>query len=172
MTDIRKLLLCIGCVFVLGAGSSHAQSEGDWIGLASGYPLLPTVYYGLDDALGSRVDLRLNAGIRRFNYSVGSGVAGTVLSVGADALLQLPVTPEQLKVYAGGGVALAGGSGRQGDAYGFSVNVSARGLAGLEYRLDAWGLVAELNAGLDSYFSPDSFTRFAPALRLGVNYHF
>ena len=174
MKNVHRLFLSLSCVFVLGVGSSQAQAptEGDWFGLASGYPLLPTLYYGLDDALGSGVDLRLNAGIRRFSYSVGSGVSGTVLVVGLDALAQIPTTADQIKVYAGGGVALVGGLGMEGDAGGPAFGISAKGLAGVEYRLDNWGLFAELNAGLDSYFTPEGFTRFAPAVRLGANYHF
>jgi hypothetical protein len=162
---MRKLLVSIFAVSVLGLGGAFAQvvtvdTEADtpyWAGISSGFPFGANLHFGLSDALGEDMDVRVNT-------SLGVGFFG----VGADLLFGLPIetgtTP--VDVYLGGGPNVAVGFGG-----GAAVGVNLFG--GAEYRLTdagfaAGGIFAEVGPSL--VFVPV----FVPIanVKLGFNYHF
>ncbi len=179
---MRKLLVIAASIFLLTTGAAFAQNDdtaldvapdGDtWVGASTGYPFGLTAHYGLGDALGDGVDLRFNG---QFAFAGGLTESTIGFNVGADALFNIPVDAEDIKVYAGAGPSLgfalttynAGVGG--GSLGGFALG--AQGLAGAEYLVtEEIGLFGELRVGF-RYVTGFNFT-FAPTLSLGANYHF
>lgn len=149
---MRKFLISLIAVAVLGAGAAFAQS-GYWAGVSAGYPGA-ALHFGLSDVTPD-LDVRVNAG---YNY-IGSGFA-----LGVDALYHLPFdTGAPIDLYAGGGVGLGIGTG---------VDVAVNLLVGGEFRLVDAGLPQGgvfLEAGPSLNLNP---FKFGVAARVGFNYHF
>jgi hypothetical protein len=160
---MRKLLLAVTAVLVLGLGAVFAQSptpatvpSRSWIGFSFGYPGF-SGHFGASNLFGPGISLRGNLG---FSY-VGYG-----FSVGADALYTLPVNTGDLPltVYLGGGPTIFTGGG-------FAVGAELFG--GAEYRL---GTIGFAPGGVFFELGPSFlFTRgfsVFPVGRVGFNYHF
>jgi hypothetical protein len=161
---MRKFFVSLVAVSVLGLGGAFAQvvtTQADvdspyWAGFSTGFPFGANLHFGLSDALGEGMDVRVNS-------SLGLGFFG----IGADLLFDLPVdtgtTP--VDVYFGGGPNV-----------GFVAGIAIVGLdlfGGAEYRLTeagfaAGGVFAEVGPSLT--FVP-AFTAGAN-VKLGFNYHF
>ena len=167
---MRKVLLSMLAVALLGAGSAFAQSPTmgveyattQYVGLGLGYPF--QAYYGMEDMLGDNLDLRVRLSSYFWNLSIGADVIMDVA--------HLDTAP--VRIYVGGGpnidVLFGGGVSS------FGIGISA--LAGAEYRFNEnWGGFGELGLGYTFYFgdllgySPLG-VGFAPRGALGVNYHF
>jgi hypothetical protein len=161
---MRKFFVSLFAVSVLGLGGALAQvitTEADvdtpfWAGFSTGYPFGGNLHFGLSDAMGEGMDVRVNT-------SLGLGFFG----LGADLLFDLPVetgtTP--VDVYLGGGPSVGFVAG----AVGFGVNL----FGGAEYRLteagfSEGGVFAEVGPSLA--FVP-AFAAGA-SVKLGFNYHF
>lgn len=167
---MRKVLLSMLAVALLGAGSAFAQSPAmgvqyattQYAGVGIGYPF--QVYYGMENMLGDNLDLRVRLSSYFWNISLGADVIYDVAYLDS-----APV-----RIYVGGGPNLdmlfLGGINS------FGVGIS--GLGGAEYRFDEnWGAFAELGIGYTFYFGNlaglNAFgLGFAPRGALGVNYHF
>lgn len=148
---MRKLVISLLAVFVLGAGSAFAQS-GFWAGASVGWPGA-AIHFGVENVVQG-LDLRVN---------VGSTYA-LAFSVGADALYNLNVDTGMLPLdtYVGGGAAIGVGLVT-------SVNVGLFG--GVEYRLTEvdlpeGGVFFEVGPSISFQFL------FGVLARLGFNYHF
>jgi hypothetical protein len=169
---MRKFIISLVAVAVIGAGSAFAQSNM-WVGASTGYPLGLTFYVGFDDLIAPDVDLRANlAG----TFASAQGVSAFGVQLGADVLFDFdPIAGAiLLNPYAGGGaiVALAGVAGGGGSAGGFGIYAS--GVAGVEYLIvEELGVFLEARAGV-GYFGASGVGGIAPlfGLSLGVNYHF
>lgn len=161
---MRKFIVTLVAVSVLGLGGAFAQvvavdADVDtpyWAGISSGFPFGANLHFGVADAFGEGMDVRVNT-------SLGMGFFG----VGGDLLFDLPVdtgtTP--IDVYLGGGPTVAIAAG----AAGFGVNL----FGGAEYRLHEAGFPA---GGVFAEVGPS--IAFVPAfiaganVKLGFNYHF
>jgi hypothetical protein len=161
---MRKLFVSILAVSALGLGGALAQvvtvdTEADtpyWAGISSGFPFGANLHFGLSDALGDDMDLRVNT-------SLGFGYFGA----GADLLFGLPVdtgtTP--IDIYVGGGPTAA-------FAFGIAV-IGVNVFGGAEYRLSEAGFSA---GGVFAEVGPS--IAFVPvfaagaSVKLGFNYHF
>lgn len=162
---MRKLLVSMLAVLVLGLGSAFAQEGVDntvtidsdyWGGLSIGYPFGVNFHFGIEDVIGGGTDVRFNGG-----FTFGGG-----LGLGADVLVDLPIdtgaTP--IDIYVGGGAALA-----VGGEFGFDLNL----LVGGEYRLGDIGLP---EGGVFLEVGPT--LNVVPAFganvnaKVGFNYHF
>lgn len=151
---MRKLVISLLAVTVLGAGSALAQS-GLWAGVSAGWPGA-ALHFGVENVV-QNLDVRAN---------IGSSYTFNAFSVGIDALYGLDVDLGVVPVdaYVGGGVALGIGAG-------LSVGIGAFG--GVEYRLGDIGLPEGgvfLEVGPSFAITP----AFAVGVlaRLGFNYHF
>jgi hypothetical protein len=159
---MRKLVISLLAVFVLGAGSAFAQS-GYWAGLSAGYPGA-VVHFGVENVFPG-LDVRANLG---YQYL---GVTG--IGLGADVLYGLAVDTGTLPLdtYVGGGLQFGIGGGG-------SLGIGAFG--GVEYRLGDVGLpeggvFLEIGPSLGYRFAPGagaSNVRFDFIGRIGFNYHF
>ncbi len=152
---MRKFLVSLIAVAVLGAGAAFAQS-GYWAGFSVGYPGA-ALHFGLED-VSPNLDVRINAG---YNY-IGTGG----FALGVDALYHLPLdmgaTP--IDVYAGGGLGLGIGSG---------VALGLNLFAGGEFSLAGSGMPEGgifLEVGPALGFTPNF--NLGVTARLGFNYHF
>jgi hypothetical protein len=151
---MRKLVISLLAVFVLGAGSAFAQS-GVWAGASVGWPGA-AIHFGVENVVQD-LDLRVN---------VGSSYNFRSFSVGADALygLNVDVGVLPLDTYVGGGFAIGIGT---------ATSIGAGLLAGVEYRL---GEVDLPEGGV--FFEVGPSLALTPAFafgvlgRLGFNYHF
>ena len=151
---MRKLIISLLAVAVLGAGSAFAQS-GYWAGVSAGYPGA-VVHFGVENVFAG-LDIRANIG---YQYI---GVPG--FSLGADVLYGLAVDTGTLPLdtYVGGGIGVGIGTG---------MSIGAGVFGGVEYRLGEIGLP---EGGVFLEIGPSfSFTPFAFGFlgRLGFNYHF
>lgn len=181
---MRKLLVMAVSIFLLSTGAAFAQDDdtaldvapdGDtWVGLSTGYPLGLTAHYGLGDAIGDGIDLRFNG---RFTFASVLGVSQIGFNVGADALFNIPVDLDELKVYAGAGPSLgfevrSSNVTAGANAGGFALG--AQGLAGAEYLVtDEIGVFGEFRVGFGFVTGiPNVALNFVPTLALGANYHF
>lgn len=179
---MRKLLVIAASIFVLTMGAAFAQDDdtaldvapdGDtWVGASTGYPFGLTAHYGLGNALGDGIDLRFNG---QFSFAGSFGYSAIGFNLGADALFNIPVEADDVKVYAGAGpklgFILASTNLGIGGASAGGFQLGAQGLAGAEYLVtDDIGVFGELRVGL-SYLSGFGIG-FDPALFLGANYHF
>ncbi len=158
---MRKFLLSLLAVALLGAGSAFAQgmSSQYWAGFSAGYPGA-TIHFGVENVIES-LDIRANLGFTYF----GSG-----LSFGADVLYGLAVDTGELPiaVYLGGGPIITLGLGAGG---GLGVGINA--LVGAEYSLadvgfEPGGVFFEVGPVLNVV--PTFNAGFVG--RLGFNYHF
>jgi hypothetical protein len=159
---MRKLVISLLAVFVLGAGSAFAQS-GYWAGVSVGYPGA-VVHFGVENAVQG-LDIRANLG---YQYL---GVRG--IGLGADVLYNLAVDTGTLPLdtYVGGGLQFGIGGG---GSLGLGV------FGGVEYRLlevglPEGGVFLEIGPSLGYAFAPAanvSSVRFDFIGRLGFNYHF
>jgi len=151
---MRKLILSLLAVAVLGAGSAFAQS-GLWVGVSSGWPGF-AVHLGVEDVIAD-LDVRVNV---NSTYGFAFGVGADVLyDLDAD-LGALPLDP-----YVGGGLNLIFVPG--------AVGVSVGAFGGIEYRLGELGLPEGgvfLEIGPDLLVVP-AFV-FGINARLGFNYYF
>jgi hypothetical protein len=151
---MRKLVISLLAVFVLGAGSAFAQS-GFWAGASVGWPGA-AIHFGVENVVQG-LDLRVN---------VGSSYNFRAFSVGADVLYNLVVDTGMLPLdtYVGGGLAIGIGP---------ATSIGAGVIAGVEYRL----LEANLPEG-GIFFEVGPSLALTPAFafgvvgRLGFNYHF
>lgn len=151
---MRKLVISLLAVAVLGAGSALAQS-GLWAGVSAGWPGA-ALHFGVENVV-QNLDVRAN---------IGSSYNFKDFSVGADVLygldVDLGVVP--LDAYVGGGVALGVGTG-------FSFGIGAFG--GIEYRLGEAGLPeGGIFLEVGPAFDVTPAFRFGVLARLGFNYHF
>jgi len=151
---MRKLILSLLAVTVLGAGSAFAQS-GFWAGASAGWPGA-ALHFGVENVVAG-LDVRAN---------VGASYTFADFSVGADVLygLDLDVGMLPLETYVGGGVALNIGTG-----IGFGAGV----FAGIEYRLGEVGLPeGGIFFEVGPSFAVTPAFAFGVLARLGFNYHF
>jgi hypothetical protein len=151
---MRKLILSLLAVAVLGAGSAFAQS-GLWAGVSSGWPGF-AVHLGIEDVIAD-LDVRANV----------NSTYGFAFGVGADVLYDLDVDlgTLPLETYVGGGLNLIFIPGAMG--------VSVGAFGGIEYRLGELGLPEGgifLEVGPDLLVVP-AFV-FGINARLGFNYYF
>ena len=160
---MRKLVISLLAVVLLGAGSAFAQT-GYWAGLSAG--LGAVVHFGVENVFPG-LDVRANLG---YQYL---GLTG--IGLGADVLYGLAVDTGTLPLdtYVGGGLQVGIGGDEGG-----SLSIGAFG--GVEYRLGDVGLP---EGGVFLEIGPSLGYRFAPAAgvsnvgfdfigRLGFNYHF
>ena len=150
---MRKLVLSLLAVAVLGAGAAFAQS-GLWAGISSGWPGA-ALHFGVENVFEG-VDVRANV----------TSTYGFAIGLGADALygLELDVGALPLDTYVGGGLDAVFLSP-------FEVYVGAFG--GIEYRLGELGLPEGgvfLEVGPNVRVVPGFL--FGIDARLGFNYHF
>ncbi|MDA0700231.1 MAG: hypothetical protein O3A02_03345 [bacterium] len=146
---MRKLILSLLAVTVLGAGSAFAQS-GFWAGASAGWPGA-ALHFGVENVVAG-LDVRAN---------VGASYTFADFSVGADVLYGLDLD-DAIETYVGGGVALKIGTG-----IGFGA------FAGFEYRLGEGdlpegGIFVEVGPS----FAVTPAFAFGVLARLGFNYHF
>lgn len=176
---MRKFMITLLAIATLGAGSAFAQS-GMWAGVSTGYPFGVAVHFGMEDLLSPGLDLRVSAsgqfsggGIGAFSYSTfGVMLEGDVLyglDLGADP---------SLNAYVGGGLGL-GLLNVSGPSFSDSSLLwNVHGLFGAEYLFTPqWGLFGEVHLGFGGGSfnyngTPVNVGGFAPALRIGGNYHF
>jgi hypothetical protein len=148
---MRKLVISLLAVFVLGAGSAFAQS-GFWAGASVGWPRAG-IHFGVENVV-QNLDLRV---------SVGTAYV-LAFSVGVDALynLNLDTGVLPLETYVGGGIGLGVGAVT-------GVNIGLFG--GVEYRLAEVGLP---EGGIFFEVGPSVTIPFVVGVlaRLGFNYHF
>jgi len=149
---MRKLIISLLAVAVLGAGAAFAQS-GTWAGVSAGWPGA-ALHFGLKNVV-QNLDVRANLG---YNYVGG-------FSFGVDALyaLNLDTGPEPINTYLGAGV---------GFAFGVGLVPSLNILVGAEYRL----VEANLPQG-GVFFEAGPAISVSPFVlgfsgRIGFNYHF
>jgi hypothetical protein len=149
---MRKLLLSVLAVAVLGTGSAFAQS-GFWAGISGGYPGAE-VHFGVENVFQG-LDLRANVG---YSYGVGA------LTIGADVLYGLAVDTGTLPLdtYVGAGATLV----LEPDLF-----ATANLFGGIEYRLAEVGLP---EGGIFLEVGPTIRLPFELGVtgRLGFNYHF
>jgi len=151
---MRKLVLSLLAVAVLGAGAAFAQS-GLWAGISSGWPGA-ALHFGVENVFEG-VDVRANV----------TSTYGLTFGLGADALygLELDVGALPLDTYVGGGLDLLFVPGA------FGVSLDAFG--GIEYRLGELGLP---EGGIFLEVGPTILVvpafGFGIDARLGFNYHF
>jgi hypothetical protein len=148
---MRKLVISLLAVFVLGAGSAFAQS-GFWAGASVGWPGA-SIHFGVEN-VAQDLDLRVNVGS---TYTLA-------FSVGVDALYNLNIDTGVLPLdtYVGGGAAIGVGP------------VTTIGLGvfgGIEYRLTEVDLP---EGGVFFEVGPAISFPFLVGVvaRLGFNYHF
>jgi hypothetical protein len=159
---MRKLILSLLAVAVLGAGSAFAQS-GMWAGVSAGYPGA-VLHFGVENVFAG-LDVRANVG---YQYL---GVAG--VGLGADVLygLEIDTGVLPLDTYVGGGLQFGIGGG---GSLGLGV------FGGIEYRLGEIGLP---EGGVFLEVGPSIGYRLNPGAgvssfgfdflgRLGFNYYF
>jgi hypothetical protein len=159
---MRKVILFLLAVAVLGAGSAFAQSCL-WAGVSAGYPGA-VLHFGVEDVFAG-LDIRANVG---YQYL---GVTG--IGLGADVLYGLDIDAGVLPLdtYVGGGLQFGIGGGGL-------LNLGAVG--GIEYRLGELGLP---EGGIFLEVGPSIGYRFSPGEdennfkidflgRLGFNFHF
>jgi hypothetical protein len=148
---MRKLLISLLAVFVLGAGSAFAQS-GFWAGASVGWPNAG-IHFGVENVVQD-LDLRVNVGT---TYALA-------FSVGVDALynLNLDTGMLPLETYVGGGAALG---------VGLVTGINIGLFGGVEYRLTEVGLP---EGGVFFEVGPSVSIPFVFGVlaRLGFNYHF
>jgi len=151
---MRKLILSLLAVAVLGAGSAFAQS-GLWAGVSSGWPGF-AVHLGVEDVFAD-LDVRANV-TSTYVFAVG---------IGADVIYDLAVDTGTLPLdtYVGGGLNLVLGGG--------TVGVGLGAFGGVEYRLGELGLP---EGGVFLEIGPDVAVvpgfAFGINARLGFNYYF
>jgi len=151
---MRKLLISLLAVAVLGAGSAFAQS-GYWAGVSAGWPGA-ALHFGVENAVAG-LDLRANV----------SSTYGFTLGLGADVLYGLDVDLGALPLdtYLGGGLSVVFVPG----AVGFGGGL----FGGIEYRLGELGLP---EGGIFFEVGPSFLIvpafGFGVGARLGFNYHF
>jgi len=151
---MRKVILSLLAVAVLGAGSAFAQS-GLWAGVSSGWPGF-AVHLGVEDVFAD-LDVRANV----------NSTYGFAFGVGADVLYDLAVDTGTLPLdtYVGGGLNLILVPG--------AIGVGVGAFGGVEYRLGELGLPEGgvfLEIGPDLLVVP-AFV-FGINARLGFNYYF
>lgn len=151
---MRKLILSLLAVAVLGAGSAFAQS-GLWAGVSSGWPGF-AVHLGVEDVFAD-LDVRANV----------NSTYGFAFGIGADVLYDLAVDTGTLPLdtYVGGGLNLILVPG--------AIGVGVGAFGGVEYRLGELGLPEGgvfLEIGPDLLVVP-AFV-FGINARLGFNYYF
>ena len=150
---MRKFILSLLAVAVLGTGSAFAQS-GVWAGLSAGWPGAG-LHFGVENVVAG-LDVRANV----------NATYGLAFGLGADVLygLDLDTGVVALDTYVGGGLnAILGG------AFGLGINA----FGGIEYRLGEIGLPQGgvfLEVGPSVLVVP-AFA-FGVGARLGFNYHF
>ena len=151
---MRKLILSLLAVVVLGAGSAFAQS-GLWVGVSSGWPGF-ALHLGVEDVIAN-LDVRANV----------NSTYGFAFGVGADVLYDLDVDLGALPLdtYVGGGLNLIFVPG--------GVGVGLGAFGGIEYRLGELGLP---EGGVFLEIGPDFLVvpvfAFGINARLGFNWHF
>ena len=151
---MRKVILSLLAVAVLGAGSAFAQS-GLWAGVSSGWPGF-AVHIGVEDVFAD-LDVRANV----------NSTYGFAFGVGADVLYDLAVDTGTLPLdtYVGGGLNLILVPG--------AIGVGVGAFGGVEYRLGELGLP---EGGVFLEIGPE--LRVLPTIgfdvnaRLGFNYYF
>jgi hypothetical protein len=151
---MRKLILSLLAVAVLGAGSAFAQS-GLWAGVSSGWPGF-AVHLGVEDVFAD-LDVRANV----------NSTYGFAFGIGADVLYDLAVDTGTLPLdtYVGGGLNLILVPG--------AIGVGVGAFGGVEYRLGELGLPEGgvfLEIGPNLLVVP-AFV-FGINARLGFNYYF
>ena len=141
---MRKLILSLLAVAVLGAGSAFAQS-GLWAGISSGWPGA-ALHFGVENAVAG-LDVRANV----------TSTYGFALGLGADVLYGLDVDLGALPLdtYVGGGL---------GVVFLSSLHLYLGAFGGIEYRLGELGLP---QAGVFLEVGPD--LRVLPTIGFGVN---
>jgi len=159
---MRKLILSLLAVAVLGAGSAFAQS-GLWVGVSGGYPGA-VLHFGVENVF-SGLDVRANVGYRY--------IGETGFGLGADVLYGLDIDTGVLPLdtYVGGGLQFGIGGGG-------SLGIGAFG--GIEYRLGELGLpeggvFLEIGPSIGYRLNPDvdeDAFGFDFIGRFGFNYHF
>ncbi|MBW6456786.1 MAG: hypothetical protein K0A98_12960 [Trueperaceae bacterium] len=149
---MRKLILSLLAVAVLGTGSAFAQS---WAGISTGWPGF-AVHFGVENVIGD-LDVRANV----------TSTYGFAFGIGADVLYDLAVDTGTLplETYVGGGLNLIFVPG--------AVGVGLGAFGGVEYRLGELGLP---EGGVFLEIGPDLLVvpafGFGINARLGFNYHF
>ena len=149
---MRKLVLSLLAVAVLGAGTAFAQS-GLWAGISTGWPGA-AVHFGVENVFEG-IDVRANV-TTTYGLTFGLGVDGIYG-------LDLDVGTLPLDTYVGGGLDLFVGT--------FGVGINAFG--GIEYRLGELGLPEGgifLEVGPNFRVVPGFV--FGIDAHLGFNYHF
>jgi hypothetical protein len=151
---MRKLILSLLAVAVLGAGSAFAQS-GLWAGVSSGWPGF-AVHLGVEDVFAD-LDVRANV----------NSTYGFAFGIGADVIYDLAVDTGTLPLdtYVGGGLNLILVPG--------AIGVGVGAFGGVEYRLGELGLPEGgvfLEIGPNLLVVP-AFV-FGINARLGFNYYF
>jgi len=142
---MRKLILSLLAVAVLGAGSAFAQS-GLWVGVSSGWPGA-ALHFGVENVVNG-LDVRANL----------NATYGFAFSVGADVLYGLDVDLGALPLdtYVGGGLSLLFVTG--------AVGVGLGAFGGVEYRLTELDLP---QAGIFLEIGPDILV--VPTFGFGIN---
>ena len=165
---MRKVLFALVTAALLAGGAAFAQGMGasfnsnQYVGVGLGYPF--QAYYGMDNALGNNLGLRVRLSSYFWNISLGADVLTDVA--------QFDSAP--ISIYAGGGpnvdYLFLGGTNTLG--------IGVSGVVGGEYKVtDNVGAFLELGAGYTYYFGDlaglNAFgLGFAPRGAIGVNYHF
>jgi hypothetical protein len=148
---MRKLLISLLAVSVLGAGSAFAQS-GFWAGASVGFPN-SGIHFGVENVVQD-LDLRVNVGT----------TFALAFSVGVDVLYNLALDTGMLPLdtYVGGGVNLG---------VGLVTGINVGLFGGVEYRLAEVGLP---QGGVFFEVGPSVSIPFVFGVlgRLGFNYHF
>lgn len=162
---MRRILITLLAITVFGVGAAFAQSDmgvqyntTQWAGVGLGYPF--QLYYGVNNAIGPKMDVRARLSYGFWNLNFGADVLYTVA--------QLDSAP--VDVYVGGGPNVGFGF------YGIGLGLGVSGVVGAEYRInEQFGAFGELGAGYTYWFNGAAgylFGGFGPRGAIGVNYHF
>ena len=160
MKTIRKALLSLACVLVLGTGSSLAQSNDIYGAGSLGIDILPSgtffninSYVGFEDLISDGIDVRANLGLI---------TAGDLLvQLGADALFAFQFDPgSPITIYAGGGPRVVFGG-----ATDFAIGAVGNFDYALQPNLSIFG-----EFDLDLYFRGGASV--VPGLEVGAKYKF
>jgi hypothetical protein len=174
---MRKLLVTLLSLLVLGTGAALAQEDTDvdvseegvvvaieaaegvdfdttqYVGAALGYPF--TFHYGIEDLISEGADLRIRLSSLFYD-----------LTLGADVLFDITQLESNIQLYGGGGLGFS-------TVFGAGLGVTLNGLVGGEYRFNReLGLFAEIGAGYTFGQFVTPLGNFYPRGALGVNYHF
>jgi hypothetical protein len=139
---------------------SFGQSQQNWFGVRTGYPLGITLHYGIENGLDNGFDLRISGNLRAYGRNVEVGI-------GIDGMNDI-IQDGPLSVYLGAGPALDfGGGGALLDLHGF---------IGGEFRLSGaglseFGIFVEGTLGASIGLGRDSRAPSGGAA-VGFNWHF